>query len=80
MPTGHTTPLPLTTWDRDTLVEVALAYRRERALGARDLPARQAAETAHPLRWMPETEPVLTRCLPGQRQDQCFCDWATLLI
>jgi len=46
MPTGHTTPLPLSTWNRDTLVAVALAYRRVRRLGARDLPARQAAETA----------------------------------
>jgi hypothetical protein len=43
VPTGHTTPLPLTTWDRDTL---------------RDLRARHAAEAAYlenfalPLRWL----------------------------
>ena len=46
MPTGHTTPLPLSSWDRDTLIAVAIAYRRVRRLGARDLPARQAAEAA----------------------------------
>ena len=32
MPTGHTTPLPLATWDRDTLRAVAVAYRRVRRL------------------------------------------------
>ena len=47
MPTGHTTPLPLSTWDRETLVAVALTYRRIRRLGARDLPARNAAEAAY---------------------------------
>ena len=47
MPTGRITPLPLSTWDRDTLVALALAYRRVRRLGARELPARQAAETAY---------------------------------
>ena len=47
MPTGHTTPLPLSTWDRDTLRAVAVAYRRVRRLGARDLPARDAAERAY---------------------------------
>jgi len=44
---GHTTPLPLTTWDRDTLRAVATAYRHHRRLGARDLPARNAAEAAY---------------------------------
>jgi hypothetical protein len=47
MPTGHTTPLPLSTWDRETLVAVALTYRRMHRLGALDLPARQAAEAAY---------------------------------
>ena len=47
MPTGHTTPLPLSTSDRDTLRAVALAYRRVRRLGERDLPARMAAEPAY---------------------------------
>jgi len=46
MPTGHTTPLPLSTWDRDTLRAVAVAYRRVRRLGERDLRARAAAEAA----------------------------------
>ena len=40
MPTGHTIPLPLRTWDRDTLRAVALAYRRVCRLGERDLTAR----------------------------------------
>ena len=43
--TGPTTPLPLSTWD-DTLRAVAVAYRRVRRLGERDLPARYAAERA----------------------------------
>ena len=47
MPTGRTTPLPLSTWDRDTLRTVAVAYRRVRRLRDRDLPARKAAEAAH---------------------------------
>ncbi len=47
MPTGHTTPLPVLTWDRETLVAVALTYRRVRRLGARDLPARNTAEAAY---------------------------------
>ena len=47
MPTGHTTPVPLSTWDRDTLSAVAIAYRRMRRLGARDLPARNAAEAEY---------------------------------
>ena len=47
MPTGHTTPLPLSTWDRDTLRAVAVAYRRVRRLGERDLSARRAAERAY---------------------------------
>ena len=47
MPTGHTTPLPLSTWDRDTPRAVAVAYRRRRRLGARDLPARNAAEAVY---------------------------------
>ena len=47
MPTGHTTPLPLSTWDHDTLRAVAVAYRRVRRLGARDLPARRSAEAAY---------------------------------
>ena len=47
MPTGHTTPLPLSTWDRDTLRAVAVAYRRVRRLGARDLPVRGAAEATY---------------------------------
>jgi hypothetical protein len=46
MPTGHTTPLPLSTWDRDTLRAVAIAYRRSRRLGERDLPVRHADEAA----------------------------------
>ena len=46
MPTGHTTQLPLSTWDRDTLRAVAVAYRRVWRLGERDLRARQAAEAA----------------------------------
>jgi hypothetical protein len=28
MPTGHTTPIPLSTWDRETLHAVCVAYRR----------------------------------------------------
>jgi hypothetical protein len=47
MPTGHTTPLPLSTWNRDTLRAVAIAYRHRRRLGAPDLPARYAAEAAY---------------------------------
>ena len=47
MPTGHTTPLPLSTWDRDTLRAVAIRYRRVRRLEERDLPARQSAEAAY---------------------------------
>ena len=47
MPTDHTAPLPLSTWDRDTLRAVALAYRRVRRLGERDLPARKAAEAVY---------------------------------
>ena len=47
MPTGHTTPLPLSTWDRDTLVAVATAYRQVSRLGERDLVARHAAEAAY---------------------------------
>jgi hypothetical protein len=47
MPTGHTTPLPLWNWDRDTLRAVAIAYRRVRRLGERDLPARNAAELTY---------------------------------
>ena len=50
MPTGHTTPLPLTTWDRDTLRAVAIAYRHHQRLGARDLLGRNAAERAYPER------------------------------
>jgi|GEM_PF-5583618 hypothetical protein len=57
MPTGHTTPLPLTTWDRDTLRAVAVAYRQHRRLGARDLPARNAAEAAYLERY-PATAPA----------------------
>ena len=45
--TGPTTPLPLSTWDRDTLRAVALAYRRVRRLGERDLPVRYAADRAY---------------------------------
>ena len=40
-------PLPLSTWDRDTLRAVAIAYRRHRRLSARDPPARHAAEAAY---------------------------------
>jgi hypothetical protein len=47
MPTGHTTPLPLTTWDPETLRTVAIAYRRVPRLGERDLRARGAAEAAY---------------------------------
>ena len=47
MPTGHTTPLPLSTWDRDTLRAVATAYRDHRGRGARDPPARKAAERVY---------------------------------
>ncbi len=47
MPTGHTTPLPLSTWDGDTLRAVAVAYRQHRRLGARDPPARNAAEAVY---------------------------------
>ncbi|HXP73686.1 MAG TPA: hypothetical protein VN823_06020 [Stellaceae bacterium] len=46
MPTGHSTPLPLSTWDRGSLRAVAMAHRHHR-LGARDLPARNAAELAY---------------------------------
>jgi hypothetical protein len=44
---GHTTPPPLSTWDRDMLRAVAVAYRRVRCIGERDLPARHAAERAY---------------------------------
>ena len=40
-------PLPLSTRDRDTLRAVAVAYRHHRRLGARDLPARNAAEVVY---------------------------------
>jgi hypothetical protein len=58
MPTGHTTPLPLSTWDRDTLRAIAVAYRRIRRLGDRDLPARRGAEAVYHERHpsAPETE------------------------
>ena len=62
---GHTTPLPLSTWDRDTLRAVALAYRRIRRFGERDLPARKSAEAAfqerHPTQ--PPAEDLLNRAL-----------------
>ena len=48
------------TWDRDTLRAVALACRCHRRFGARDLPARHAAEAAYH-EWQPttpETGPV----------------------
>jgi hypothetical protein len=45
VPTGHTTRLPLSTWDRETLR--AVAYRHHRRLGARDLLARTAAEAIY---------------------------------
>ncbi len=47
MPIDHSTRLPLSTWDRDTLRAVAVAYRRLRRLGALDLPARNAAEATY---------------------------------
>ena len=47
MPIDHATRLPLSTWDRETLREVAVAYRRVRRLGELDLPARDAAETVY---------------------------------
>jgi len=53
MPIDHSTRLPLSTWDRETLRAVAVAYRRVRRLsaagaaGALDLPARNAAEAAY---------------------------------
>jgi len=47
MPTGHTTPLPLSTWDRDTLRAVAVIYRQYRRLGAQEDWARNAAERAY---------------------------------
>lgn len=47
MPGGHTTPLSLSTWDRDTLRAVALAYRTLGCLGSRDLPARHSAEATY---------------------------------
>jgi hypothetical protein len=37
MPTGHTTRLPHSTCDRETLRVVAVAYRRVRRLGEQDL-------------------------------------------
>ena len=61
MPIDRNTQLPLSTWDRETLRAVALAYRRVRRLGERDLQARNAAEAlylsgtrAYP-RWMLNT-------------------------
>jgi len=47
--------MPLSTWDHDTLRAVALAYRHYRRLGARDLPARNAAEAAYYLGRHPST-------------------------
>ena len=47
LPIDHSTRLPLTTWDRETLRAVAVAYRRVRRLGERDLPARNAAEAVY---------------------------------
>jgi hypothetical protein len=47
MPIDHSTRLPLSTWDRETLRAVAVAYRRVRRLGERDLRARTAAERAY---------------------------------
>jgi len=38
---------PLATWDRATVRAVAVAYRRQRWAGERDLPARIAIEAAH---------------------------------
>ena len=47
MPIDHSTRLPLSTWDHETLREVAVAYRRMRWLGERDLPARRDAQAAY---------------------------------
>jgi len=47
MPIDHSTRLPLSTWDRETLRAVAVAYRRVRRLGERDLQARNAAEAVY---------------------------------
>jgi hypothetical protein len=70
MRTGHTTPLPLSTWDRDTLRAVAVAYRHHRRLGSRDMPARNAAEATyrerHPT--MPEHEAQHRECSLLQTQ------------
>jgi hypothetical protein len=53
---------PLSTWDRESLRAVALAYRRQRQAGESDLPARMAAEAAYrdlhpdtPERWVSVT-------------------------
>jgi hypothetical protein len=47
MPVDHSTRLPLSTWDREVLREVAVAYRRVRRFGERDLQARDAAEAVY---------------------------------
>lgn len=44
---GHSTRLPLSTWDRETLRAVALAYRQQRRLGAREPWAVEAAARAY---------------------------------
>jgi hypothetical protein len=56
MPIDHSTRLPLSTWDSETLRAVAVAYRRVRGLGERDLRARTAAEAVYLERYPMATE------------------------
>ena len=79
MPTGHTTPLPLSTWDRDTLRAVALAYRHHRRLGARDLLARNAAERTylerHPTVAVPEVQRAVALMISAVARDHPVWLW-----
>ena len=58
MPIDSQHRLPLSTWDRETLRAVAVAYRSVRRLGERELRARNAAEAAYRERHpsVPESE------------------------
>jgi hypothetical protein len=51
MPIDHSTRLPLTTWDRETLRAVAVAYRRVRRLGALALTRGRRCSTSRTSRW-----------------------------
>ena len=60
MPVDHSTRLPLSTWDREILQAVAVAYRRVRRLGERDLQARDAASAAY-REWHPNATDAETQ-------------------